>query len=236
MTGRRVTGRQPTDQTWDADDPRDYGRIQTNVRDLLDELQTTATLRRLPDQAELARWHGLLYTGCRVPAPGYVGHYRGDREVPELTGYEVGIGLVQPDGLTEKVGVWSADLEVELDRVLRGLHAALRWLDDRMAIGRRPSTVEELQLVVELAALVHGEWIRLHPFANGNGRTARVWVAFVCLRYRVPLFLALKPRTPDLAYARAARDSMGRPPDFVGDHSTATAVFGHLLSLSLLPG
>lgn len=235
VSGSEVTGIEVTGGTWEADDPRDHGRIQTNVRALLDELQTTAAERRLPDRAELARWHTVLYAGCRVPSPGYVGHYRGDRVVPELTDYEVGIGLLQPDGLTEKVGVWAADLGVELDRALRGLHAALRWLDDRLPPGRRPTTVDELQLVVELTALVHGEWIRLHPFANGNGRTARVWVAFVCLRYRVPLFLALKPRTPDLAYARAARDSMGRPPDFVGDHSTATAVFAHLLALSLLP-
>jgi hypothetical protein len=29
--------------------------------------------------------------------------------------------------------------------------------------------------------------------------------------------------------------SMGRPPDFSGDHREAVAVFAHLLALSLLP-
>ncbi len=109
-------------------------------------------------------------------------------------------------------------------------------MDGRIPVGRRPGSVDELQMVVEMAALAHGEWIRLHPFANGNGRTARVWVAFACLRYSLPVFLVLKPRTPDLAYARAGRDSMGRPPDFAGDHTTTMAVFAHLLALSLLPG
>lgn len=220
---------------WEQDDPGDYARIQTNVRALLDELQVSAGERRLPDRQELRRWHARLYQGCRVPVPGYVGHFRGDASVPELGEYEVGVGPEQPDGLPEKLGVWAADLDRELDQVLTGLHAALHWLDERLAVGKRPGTADELQMLVEMAALVHGEWIRLHPFANGNGRTARVWVAFICLRYRLPLFLALTPRTPDLAYARAARDSMGRPPHFTGDHTTTTAVFGHLLTLSLLP-
>ncbi len=220
---------------WEHDHPGDYAQIATNVRSLLDELRAAAPGRGFPGRIDLARWHARLYAGCRVPVAGYVGHFRGDPDVPELTAYEVGVGLDQPDGLPDKVGVWAADLDAELDRVLIGLHAGLRWLDERVPPGRRPSTVDELQMLVEMAALAHGEWIRLHPFANGNGRTARVWVALVCLRYALPVFIALKPRTPDLAYARAARDSMGRPPDFTGDHTTTIAVFGHLLSLSLLP-
>jgi len=95
--------------------------------------------------------------------------------------------------------------------------------------------VDELDAVVGLTARVHGEWVRLHPFANGNGRIARVWAAWLALRYSLPVFVTVKPRPGDLAYARAARDSMGRPPDFTGDHSTATAVFAHLLTLTLLP-
>lgn len=220
---------------WEADDPGDAGRIQTNIRALLEELQATAVERRFPDQTGLAGWHTRLYDGCRVPAPGYLGHYRGDPQVPALVEYEVGIGPDQPDGLPERMGVWSDDLGAELDRVLTGLHAALRWVDDRLPVGRRPATVDELQLVIEMTALAHGEWVRLHPFANGNGRTARLWVAFICLRYGLPVFLSLKPRTPDLGYARAARESMGRPPDFVGDRTASIAVFGHLLTLSLLP-
>lgn len=79
-----------------------------------------------------------------------------------------------------------------------------------------------------------GEWVRIHPFVNGNGRTARLWTVFIARRYQLPALVSLQPRPADVAYARAAKRSMGRPPDFVGDHTEASAVFAHLLALRLL--
>jgi len=179
-------------------------------------------------------WHAALYDGCRVPVAGYVGHLRGDPAVAELVGYEVGVGAEQPDGYPEKMGVWSVLLPDAVDGLLAATHAALTRLDEILPVGTRPASVDELDAVVGLTARVHGEWVRLHPFANGNGRIARVWAAWLALRYNLPVFVTVKPRPDDLAYARAARDSMGRPPDFTGDHHIATAVFAHLLTLTLL--
>jgi Fic family protein len=72
--------------------------------------------------------------------------------------------------------------------------------------------------------------LRVHPFANGNGRIARLLVAFLCLRYGLPMFLHIKPRPESDDYIRASRDSMGRPPNFVGNHTTTIAVFAHMLA------
>jgi fido (protein-threonine AMPylation protein) len=94
--------------------------------------------------------------------------------------------------------------------------------------------VAELDAIVHLTASIHGEWVRIHPFANGNGRTARVWAAWLALRYRLPLFVSVKPRPDDAAYVSASKASMGRPPDFAGDHTLTAHVFSHLLALSLL--
>lgn len=121
-----------------------------------------------------------------------------------------------------------------LSSFFTGVTAALAQLDQVLAPGPRPTSIDELEAVVGLTALMHGEWLRLHPFANGNGRTGRLWAAFIVLRYSVPIFARVKPRPHDVAYERAARASTGRPPAFAGDHSTAVAVFGHLLSLGLL--
>lgn len=138
------------------------------------------------------------------------------------------------DGLPEKVGVWATDVTPALDTFIGGVRAALAVLDRLIPVGGPPTTVDELHEVVVLIAEVHGEWIRIHPFANGNGRTARVWAAYLALRYGLPVFVRLRPRPDDVAYARAAKRSMGRPPDFAGDHSESVGVFAHLLALSLL--
>jgi Fic family protein len=102
-------------------------------------------------------------------------------------------------------------------------------------VGVRPATVVELDAVIRLTGAVHGEWVRIHPFANGSGRTARLWAAWLALRYSLPLFVQVKPRPNDAAYAQASFASMGRPPHFTGDHSVPANVFTHLLSLSLVP-
>jgi hypothetical protein len=220
-------------ESWDTDDPRDLDLIQRNVASLLASLRTSAPSRLFPDVADVCSWHAQLYAGCRVPTPGYVGHLRGDPEVPELRDYEVGVGRVQPDGFPEKVGVLSFRVASEVEAVLSGLHAVLGRLDERFPPGNRPRTAADLHAVVQASALAHGEWIRVHPFANGNGRTGRIWVAFLCLRYGLPVFVHVKPRPEAIAYARAAWESMGRPPLFVGDHTATEAVFAAMLAESL---
>jgi len=209
--------------------------LAANATELLAGLRGSAADRVLPGVGAVCGWHAALYEGCRVPVRGYIGHLRGDPTVAELVGYEVGVGPEAPDGYPEKMGVWSVLLPDAVDGLLAATHAALTRLDEILPVGVRPASVDELDAVVGLTARVHGEWVRLHPFANGNGRIARVWAAWLAVRYGLPVFVTVKPRPDDLAYARAARDSMGRPPDFAGDHQTATAVFAHLLTLTLLP-
>jgi Fic/DOC family len=219
---------------WDLDDLGDTTRLAHNSTQLVRDFRRRARDRSIPSVDDALGWHSRIYASCRVPVAGYVGHFRGDPSVPDLVDYEVGGGPLRPDGLPEKVGVPSAQVAAEVAKVLAGGAGALAHLDSLLPAGRRPSTADEIAAVVLLTAHLHGEWVRVHPFANGNGRTARAWAAFVALRYGLPVFVTVKPRPGDLAYARAGRDSMGHPPDFVGDHSTAVAVFGHLLTLSLL--
>ena len=219
---------------WSDDDPGDQGRIVANCQRLLAEIRTAALVRQAATADDVKRWHTTIYEGCVVPPASYAGNFRGDPRHPELVDYEVGVGPTLADGYPERVGVWAVDVAAELDVFFDRLQQAFAALDPHLAAGRRPKTVDLLHEIVALTAVVHGEWIRIHPFANGNGRTARLWAAYVSLRYGLPVYVALKPRPGDVAYARAAKASMGRPPNFVGDHSEAIAVFAHLLSLALL--
>ena len=220
---------------WNSDDPGDTLAIANNADALLASIVATSSQRVMISLADVLQWHATLYAGCTVPHPDYVAHLRGDIGVTALVDYEVGIGPNQPDGLPERVGVLSIDVAQAVRDLIAQVAAAVSALDAALPDGSRPTTVDELSTVVQLAARIHSEWVRIHPFATGNGRTARVWVAWLCVRYDLPVFVTLKPRPGDIAYSAAARESMGRPPAFTGDHDPTVAVFTHLLVLSLLP-
>jgi hypothetical protein len=219
-----------TAPSWQEDDPKNLSLIQGNAAQLITELRATAAQRLLPTCEELCRWHARLYSGCEVPVAGYVGHFRGDPAVPALIDYEVGLGARLKDGNLEKMGVWARLVSKEMGAVLAGLNAVFAELDARLPVGKSPTTPDDIVAVISFTALAHGECLRVHPFANGNGRIARLLVAFICLRYALPMFLHIKPRPESDDYIRASRDSMGRPPDFVGNHTTTTAVFAHMLA------
>ena len=219
-----------TAPSWQEDDPKNLPLIQGNAAQLITELRATAAERLLPTCEELCRWHARLYAGGGVPVAGYVGHFRGDLAVPELIDYEVGLGPRLKDGNLEKMGVWARLVSSEMGAVLAGLNAVFAELDARLPVGKSPTSPDEILAVISLTALAHGECLRVHPFANGNGRIARLFVAFICLRYGLPMFLHIKPRPDSDDYIRASRDSMGHPPDFVGNHTTTTAVFARMLA------
>jgi hypothetical protein len=222
-----------TAPSWQEDDPNTLILITGNAAQLISELRDAAAERILPTCEELCRWHARLYTGCEVPVAGYVGHFRGDPTVPELIGYEVGLGPRLKDGNLEKMGVWARLVSNEMGAVLAGLNAVFAELDVRLPVGKPPTTPDEILAMISFAALAHGECLRVHPFANGNGRIARLLVAFICLRYGLPMFLHVKPRPESDDYIRASRDSMGRPPDFAANHTTTTAIFARMLADAL---
>jgi hypothetical protein len=219
-----------TAPSWQEDDPNNLPLISQNVAQLITELRATAPERIFPTPGDLCRWHGRIYAGCQVPVAGYVGHFRGDPAVAELVDYEVGLGARLRDGHLEKMGVWARQVATEIHAVLAGLQAVFTELDARLPVGKPPTTADQILGVISFTSLAHGECLRVHPFANGNGRIARLLVAFICLRYGLPMFLHIKPRPESEDYIRASRDSMGRPPDFVGDHTTTTAVFARMLA------
>ena len=63
---------------------------------------------------------------------------------------------------------------------------------------------------VELAAWVHAEFIRIHPFQDGNGRSARLLLNFILMkRGYLPIVIEAKNRP---AYYQAL-DNYGREGD-----------------------
>jgi len=81
---------------------------------------------------------------------------------------------------------------------------------------------QELLQIAEVAGWAHGEWVRIHPFANGSGRTARLIANWVLSRFRLRPVVGIRPR-PEHPYGPAAVASMR------GDHSKITQFIVDLL-------
>ena len=109
-------------------------------------------------------------------------------------------------------GVSSDHVVEELDKFISGFVAKVQGLDATWPEAEAPPAQEQIEQVVKVAAWAHGEWVRIHPFANGNGRTSRLWANYVLVRYGFGPALQIRPRPSD-PYGLAARVSMAS-----GDH------------------
>lgn len=199
------------------DDPAGWERhIEGHLNGLGNAVVAQAGLRAVPTIAMAQDWHRETYRGVPLPVPCYAGEIRDtDAQFPELIGYEVAVGTA--------MGAPSSEVPDALAAFEAGLQAIIARMDRAIAVGDRPGTSADLFAVLEVAAIAHGEWVRIHPFANGNGRIARLWANWVSVRYGLPFFLTLKPRPANVLYASAAAASMR------GDHRPMVVTFLTLL-------
>ena len=201
---------------WDGDPPGAAHRIEVNIRAVLTAIVEDAHARRRPAAAMALDWHRATYAGIALPVDYYAGEIRdSDPRFPLLMGYEVGVGSA--------MGVLSAEVPAALVAFDASCQAMVATLDAAIPAGSPPLIATELRAVLLAAAIAHGEWIRIHPFANGNGRTARLWGNWVGVRYGLPVFIRLRPRPAGAGYAAAAAASMR------GDHQPMAAVFSTML-------
>jgi len=152
--------------------------------------------RVLPSLELVREWHITTMDRLDVPGDQYVGNFRGE---DGLECCEVQIGDHQ--------GTPSPLISQELDEFEQTLQKSVSALDDLIPQGYVPTSGDQLNAVIELCAWIHAEWVRIHPFANGNGRTARIWTGFIAMRYGVPPFVRLRPR-PDGGYGEACSKAM----------------------------
>jgi len=172
----------------------------------------------LPSLEMAKAWHRRMFEGI-APHPDYLGGFRDAGEVPYcLQDYNVEVG-----GLP---GVSSDHVLAELDRFISEFVAKIHGLDATWPVSDGPPTQEQTEWVVQVAAWAHGEWVRIHPFANGNGRTSRLRTNYVLVRYGFGPALQIRPR-PGEPYGLAARGSMA-----TGDHRAMEVVIWLVLARS----
>jgi fido (protein-threonine AMPylation protein) len=177
---------------WDEDSPQ----LEANLRAVMNLIRREAEHRTKLTVEHARKWHMIIMHGLQADDPSYVGAFRGEKGLEDVC---VGVGLLsgsEPEDVADEPTAFENQLEAAIDR-----------LDVLIAPGARVADVDQLAEVLRVCAWAHAEWVRIHPFANGNGRTARFWANCIALRYRVPAFVQLRPR-PDGEYAAAAREAM----------------------------
>jgi len=198
---------------WDKDSPR----LRVNLGQTLKEILLAAGLREIPTLEAARQWQSRIMEGLDVPDLRYVGAFRGE---PGLERTQVKVGA--------SYGADSADVSEELTRFETKLQALVAELDALLPLGQELDA-DQLAAVIDLCAWAHAEWVRIHPFANGNGRTARLWANSLAVRYGLPPFIRLRPR-PNAGYGDSGAKAMQ------GDWKPTAVVFRRLLSDFLAEG
>ena len=192
---------------WDKDSPR----LRQNLGQVLKEIVLAAERREIPTLEAARHWHSRIMECLSVPDQRYVGAFRGE---PGLERTQVRVGA--------NYGVDSVEVYGELARFEKKLQALVAELDALLPMDH-DLDADQLAAVIDLCAWVHAEWVRIHPFANGNGRTARLWANSIAVRDGLPPFIRLRPR-PNAGYGDAGAKSMQ------GDWKSTAVVFRRLLS------
>lgn len=176
---------------WDEDSPQ----LRKNLAQVLEKIARSAEKRETPTLELARRWQRFFMHNLDVPDLRYVGAFRGEAGVENV---QVRIGA--------SYGVPSAKVADELKHFETTLQQLVAELDALVPAGREPDA-DQLAAIIDLCAWAHAEWIRIHPFANGNGRTARLWANSLAMRYGLPPFVRLRPR-PDAGYGDAGAKAM----------------------------
>lgn len=191
---------------WDADSPE----LIRNIAQLLESIEQDALQRNPPTVEAARRWQSEIMQGLDAHAPKYVGAFRGEAGLEDVQ--------VHVDWI---FGVAAHEVAGALSVFERRLQLVVSHLDRVIAPGTEPNS-DQANVVIDLCAWAHAEWVRIHPFANGNGRTARLWANSLALRYGLPPFLSVRPRPGsdhEIACAKAMQ----------GDWEPTVDVFHQLL-------
>jgi prophage maintenance system killer protein len=198
---------------WDEDSPE----LHKNLDKVLLRVRDDGRRRLFPDSAMAKLWHTMTMDGLDPDGdPSFVGSFRGE---PGLERLGVRIGGI------EGVKPWAVD--AELGRFFAKLKESLQFLDGQYPPGGAAGQDGE-DAAIDLAAWAHAEWVRIHPFANGNGRSARTLANFVLVRYGIPPVIDLRPR-PDDGYDAASAKAMQ------GDWKPTAAVFRQIIATRTAP-
>jgi len=146
---------------WDADSPE----LHPNLTRLLRRIRHDARRREAPTVESARRWQVAFFAKICRCLTGSSSVRFGAKSVSENIQVRI----------AGRYGVVASDVASELGHFEQVLQRAVHRLDEWLPPDAEPDS-DQLAAIVEVCAWAHAEWVRIHPFANGNGRTARLWV------------------------------------------------------------
>ena len=191
---------------WDADSPE----LRRNIVLLLGSIEQDAAQRKPPTAETARRWQSEIMRNLQADDPRYGGAFRGEAGLEDV---QVHVNRI--------FGVAAPEVADALRDFEQRLQSVVDHLDNSIPPGAEPNA-DQTMVIVEVCAWAHAEWVRIHPFANGNGRIARLWANSLAVRYGLPPFVDLRPR-PGGDYVLAGEKAMR------GDWEPTVAVFDALL-------
>jgi len=177
------------------------------ISGLLESIKEDARQRKQPTVETARRWQIEIMRNLQPDDPKYVGAFRGEAGLENV---QVHVNWV--------FGVAAPEVAHALREFERRLRSVVAYLDDLVSPGAEPNA-DQIAVAVEVCAWAHSEWVRIHPFANGNGRTARLWANSLAMRFGLPPVVRLRPSDYGLASEKAMR----------GDWESTVVVFHQLL-------
>lgn len=187
---------------WDENSPE----LNGNLSVALDMARQSAQSFQEPSLDLPREWQARIMQGL-TPAAGahtsWYGKYRGE-EGQEYIGVSIGPSEGTPP---ELVGKELDDFIGRMRKIVAEFDHKLLTTDEDGNTVLRELDDKAIRAIIGLMARAHGEWLRIHPFANGNGRTARLWANWIAMRYGLTPFVSLRPR-PGHRYEWAALMSM----------------------------
>jgi len=204
---------------WDESDASTSARIDDNLDRLLIQLPQEALLENIEDPLDLVRaWHRSTLEGVALEDPEVAGGFRGEGgPTSRLHTCEVVVG----QGVigANLACVPHAEVFNELARFARQLKTRLKKLEERIPLRLEVGiTMHGEASTLKCAAWAHGEWIRIHPFADGNGRTARIWCNWILLRFGQPPLVGLRPRPEGRPHGGASLYDAAAIQSMAGSH------------------
>jgi fido (protein-threonine AMPylation protein) len=182
---------------WDDDRPS-AGQLQTFIDDLESCLAESVEICKsgTPSAANLKKWHKKIFAKM-VPLYYYAGNFRQPDHKKKCLEKDVDVAGQR--------GTPFRFVPLHVENYEKKMHEQFQQLEKEWP---RLSGAERVQRLAFAIAFGVGQFIRIHPFLNGNGRISRIVWNSLMQKYELKKRIRIFPRPDGSEYSECMAASM----------------------------